>query len=155
MYPSRDSNETVRLPTPQGYETLGKVIQTTMWLDSQLRWLERGKPCKRISALRTNLTAMLDDTNFDNLVVSREDHSKILSAERLSHQNIVDALKLELNKSKEKLERVVSDLQEARDLGLEDKQASTSSSSLRQTVGLVVWTVVVMITTLVLFHHSG
>jgi len=155
MYQSRDSDETVRLPIPQGYETLGKVIHSTMWIESQLRWLERGKSCKRLSALRTNLTAMLDDTNFGDLVVSRDDHEKILSAERRRHQDMVDALRLEFDKSKQKLERVTFDLQEARDLGLEDKQASTSSSSLRRTVGLVIWTVVVMITTMVLFHHSG
>lgn len=153
MYQSRDSDEAVRPPTPQGYETLGKVIDSTMWIESRLRWLERGKPYKRISALRTNLAKMLDDDSFGQLVVSRDDHSKILSDVTQQYQAEIDRIKLELDKSKEECKTLKFDLQEARDLDLSDKD-TPSSSPFRSVRFLVVWTVVVMIATAVLTHHS-
>lgn len=62
----RERNNVVSITTPSQFQRLGKEIESTMWIQSQLLQLERNRTCKRVESLRSQLQAELDIDPFLN-----------------------------------------------------------------------------------------
>lgn len=50
--------------TPKGYEELSLRLESTLWINRQLLLLDREKSSLKISSLKAELTAMLNDPDF-------------------------------------------------------------------------------------------
>jgi hypothetical protein len=61
---SDERRDRFKSETPKGYEELSSRLESTLWINRQLLLLDREKSSLKISSLKAELTAMLNDPNF-------------------------------------------------------------------------------------------
>jgi hypothetical protein len=82
--------------TPKGYEELSSRLESTLWINRQLLLLDREKSSLKISSLRAELTAMLNDPNFKPYLLLLDDVTK--SSQKVKEQaNEIRRLQSELH----------------------------------------------------------
>jgi len=80
---------------PKGYESLGKELDTLLWISKSLSLTERIKSCKRLDALRVSLTEMLEDPTMPSPGQLRDNLS--------SQSSVIERLERQVKELKEKI----------------------------------------------------